>query len=225
MCYLRVVRPRPRRSPDCGLVTWSGSQDTIDDRNDSRRGDRNRPLAIRTCHPFLGEEPRVHVAAAVRAGSHEVLLTFGLFLDNELVRGPVDYAFDESIIERLSQELLRLEPRLSDPLVHYVHLDSPLGLRAVGKFDDHRFASPLHPAAPESGQRTSPRRQPFSGGANASDGAAALPPAGSRMNRTPVAEIPMNVSAMTANAREPTASVRAPPRIGPMIRPVPKMIE
>src|SRR5207247_10145732 len=80
------------------------------------------------------------------SGYNEVLLTLVLLFDNELGRGPVDYAFDESIIERLSHELLRLEPRLSDPLGHHVHLDSPLGLRPVRKFDDHLFAAPLHHA-------------------------------------------------------------------------------
>src|SRR5207244_6243685 len=73
----------------------------------------------------------------------------------------------------------------------------------------------FNPAAPESGRRTNPRRQPFSGGADASDGAAALPAAGSRMNKTPVAEIPMKLRARTAKAREPTASVRAPPKDRP----------
>src|SRR2546422_10686960 len=68
-------------------------------------------------------------------------------------------------------------------------------------------------------------RYPCSGGPETFVVAAVLPLAGSRMNRTPVAEIPMKLSARTAKAREPTASVRAPPRIGPMMRPDPKMIE
>src|SRR5207253_11458131 len=71
----------------------------------------------------------------------------------------------------------------------------------AGGTDARRKRRYFNPAAPESGRRTSPRRQPFSGGADASDGAAALPAAGSRMNRTPVAEIPMNVRAMRSEER------------------------
>src|SRR5256885_16389932 len=146
MCYLRVVRPRPRRSPDRRFIPWSGSQDAIDDRNDSRRGDLNRPLAIRARHPFLWKEPSVHVAAAVRTGPNEMLLTVDSLLDTEFVRRTIDHAFHESVIESLSEELLRLEPRLSDPLGHHVHLDPPLGLRPVRELDDHLFAAPLHHA-------------------------------------------------------------------------------
>src|SRR5207247_9279630 len=90
---------------------------------------------------------------------------------------------------------------------------------AAGGTDARRKRRYSNPAAPESGQRTSPRRQPLSGGADASDGAGALPAAGSRLNRTPVAEIPTNVTAMTADARERMASVRTPARLGPMITP------
>src|SRR5437879_8879035 len=64
----------------------------------------------------------------------------------------------------------------------------------------------FNPAAPESGRRTNPRRQPFSGGADASDGAAALPAAGSRMNKTPVAEIPMKLR----RSEEHTSELQSP---------------
>src|SRR6266581_834021 len=154
MCYLRVVRPRPRLSPDRRFIPWNGSQDASDDGSDLLCGHLNRPFAIWTCHPFLRKEPRVHVAAAVRTRPHEVLLTVDPLLDDELVRGPIDHAFHESVIERLPEELLRLEPRLSDPLGHHVHLDPPLGLRPVRELDDDLFAAPLYHAE---GDRDRPR--------------------------------------------------------------------
>src|SRR5256885_13983373 len=61
----------------------------------------------------------------------------------------------------------------------------------AGGTDARRKRRYFNPAAPESGRRTNPRRQPFSGGADASDGAAGRPAAGFRVNRTPPGEKPM----------------------------------
>src|SRR3989442_6338290 len=88
-----------------------------------RKGDG--AFAVRARDAFLGEVPRVDVAAAVRAGADEVLLFHGV-LGHELVRGSVDRAFDEALAERFPEELLRLEPRLPEPLRHDVHRDPAL---------------------------------------------------------------------------------------------------
>src|SRR5256885_10105522 len=111
--------------------------------NSRARDHGHRALAIWAYDPFFREVPRVHVPAAIRTGPDEMLLTGGPFLDHELVRGAVDHALQESVIERLAEELLRLESRLSDSLGHHVHLDPSLGLRPVRELDDRLFAVPL----------------------------------------------------------------------------------
>src|SRR3989442_13891784 len=102
----------------------------------------NDAFAVRAHDAFLGEEPRVDVAAAVRTFSDEVLLLHRILRD-ELIARPVDGAFDQAFIKRLAEELLRLEPRLPEPLRHDVHLDSPLGLRPARELDDGPLATPL----------------------------------------------------------------------------------
>src|SRR5256885_17263850 len=71
--------------------------------NSRARDHGHRAPAIWAYHPFFREEPRVHVPAAVRAGPDEMFLTGRPFLDPEFVRGAVDHALHESVIERLGQ--------------------------------------------------------------------------------------------------------------------------
>src|SRR2546428_3870374 len=102
----------------------------------------NDAFAVRAHDAFLGEEPRVDVATAVRTFSDEVLLLHRILRD-ELVARPVDGAFYQAFIKRLAEELLRLEPRLPESLRHEAHLDSPLGLRPARELDDGPLATPL----------------------------------------------------------------------------------
>src|SRR3989449_1124741 len=143
------VRCRPRRLRWRGAATGVASpwevprREMISGLLQSRVRDRShRALTIRAYDAFLREVPRVDVAAAVRTRSDEVLLLHRV-LGDELVRRPVDGAFDQAFIKRLAEELLRLEPRLPESLRHDVHLDSPLGLRPARELDDGPLATPL----------------------------------------------------------------------------------
>ena len=65
-----------------------------------------------------------------------------------------------------------------------------------------------------------------SGGSAAADAAPSPETrADSRRKSTATPEIAINVSAITMKASGPSISVRVPPRTGPTMRPLPKMIE
>src|SRR2546422_2784159 len=143
------VRCGPRRVRWRGAATGVASpwevprREMISGLLQSRVRDRShRALTIRAYDAFLREVPRVDIAAAVRTPSDEVLLLHRI-LGDELVRRPVDGAFDQALVERFPEELLRLEPRLPESLRHDVHLDSPLGLRPARELDDGSLATPL----------------------------------------------------------------------------------
>src|SRR2546426_8563216 len=143
------VRCRPRRLRWRGAATGVASpwevprREMISGLLQSRVRDRShRALTIRAHDAFLGEEPRVDVATAVRTFSDEVLLLHRILRD-ELVARPVDGALAQAFIKRLAEELLRLEPRLPESLRHDVHLDSSLGLRPARDLDDVPLATPL----------------------------------------------------------------------------------
>ena len=75
-----------------------------------RDGCRHGSLTIGAGSHVLGERLAVHVPAAPWTSTDKDLGTRRVLVQDELIGEVVDHALHEVLLERLTQELLRLEP-------------------------------------------------------------------------------------------------------------------